>query len=172
MNAASPFVFDVSRVLRTGVPETLTQSGETPERIGPAMIAVNKGQPVSIEAVLTPLGEAVMADATLRATFTGQCSRCLAQLHPEYTLSVNEVFAASEDFIQGDEPGEEEDELPQVEGDEIDLLQSFLDEAGLNLPFNPVCEDGCADSDVPAPDGVSGETKPQDPRWAGLEKFL
>lgn len=99
MNAASPFVFDVARVLRTGTPETLTQTGEAPERIGPAMIAVKKGEQVSVEAVLTPLGEAVMADATLRATFSGQCSRCLSPLSPEYTLSVNEVFAASEDFI-------------------------------------------------------------------------
>lgn len=172
MNAASPFVFDVARVMRTGIPETLTQTGAAPERIGPAMIAVQKGQLVEIEAVLTPLGEAVMADATLHATFIGQCSRCLSPLSPDYTLSINEVFAASDDFIQGDEPGEEEDELPQFEGDHIDLLQSFLDEAGLNLPFNPVCEGGCEDSDVPAPDGVSGETKPQDPRWAGLEKFL
>ncbi|MCQ9351660.1 YceD family protein [Corynebacterium sp. 153RC1] len=170
----NPFVFEVGQLLRSGMPETLTQEGPAPQRIGPAMIAIPEGAEVRIDAALTPLGEAVMADATLHATLQGQCSRCLTALSPEVDLSINEVFAASEDFIQGEAAEEDEDELPVVLNDTIDLLQSFLDEAGLNLPFNPVCEGGCEHGDVPEPDGVSGETQgqPTDPRWAGLEKFL
>ncbi len=56
--------------------------------------------------------------------------------------------------------------------DTVDLEQAFVDEAGLSLPFNPTCQPSCAETDVPEPDGVSGEVERVDPRWAGLEKFL
>ena len=42
MNAASPFVFDVGRVLREGAPEPFSRVGETPERIG-ALAALDPG---------------------------------------------------------------------------------------------------------------------------------
>ncbi len=175
MNTAknSPFVFDVTQIMRSGVVDFKTQEGPSPTRIGPAMIAIAEQEPVKIEATITPLGEAVMVDADVFARLTGECVRCLAELHPEVQLHVTQVFATSKDFITGDEVDEEEDEVPLIENDHIDLLQIVVDEAGMTLPFNPVCENGCADTDVPAPDGVSGEEeKPMDPRWAGLEKFL
>lgn len=83
------------------------------------------------------------------------------------------VFAISEGFITGD-PADEEDDVPSVVGDEIDLLQTVIDEAGVVLPFAPTCEGGC---DINTPEGVevgvSGEEEERvDPRWSGLEKFL
>ncbi|AHI23109.1 YceD family protein [Corynebacterium vitaeruminis] len=169
----SPFVFDVGALLRSGIPEVKTQEGPSPVRIGPAMIAIPESAPVTVHATLTSLGDAVMVDAQVTATLEGECVRCLKRLNPATEISVNAVFAASEDFITGDEAGEDEDELPMVVDDHIDLLQTVIDEAGLTLPFNPTCEGGCeGDGDVPEPDGVSGEEERTDPRWAGLEKFL
>lgn len=172
---ASPLVFNVTALLRgSGMPEQRTQTGVSEERIGVAMIAVEPGTELTVDATLTPLGEGIMVDATVSSTLTGQCSRCLTELHPAYEVTVNEVFAASEDFIQGD-AGDDEDEIPQVVGDDINLTQSVIDAAGLDLPFNPTCEYfglDCGDDEVPAPDGVSGEEDDRpDPRWAGLEKF-
>ncbi|WP_080794196.1 YceD family protein [Corynebacterium pacaense] len=178
----SPFVFDVAAVLRgNGLPEHRTQSGSSPARIGPEMIAIPEGGDVVVDAVLSSLGGGILVEADVRATLSGQCSRCLREITPEFTLHVSEVFAASDDFITG-EAAEDEDELPRVDRDQIDLLQSVLDEAGLNLPFNPTCGrfgyPGCDEASVPAPDGESdgesgmvGEEK-VDPRWSGLEKFL
>ena len=41
--------------------------------------------------------------------------------------------------------------MPLIQHDMVDLLQSVIDEAGITLPFNPVCPDGCADdAEVPA----------------------
>lgn len=177
--ANNPFVFDVSGVLKgDGLPETLTQTGPSPSRIGPEMIAIPEGREVKIEATLTPLGSGIMVDATLTAEFVGQCVRCLKDLTPTETLQISEVFSASDDFITGDAEEEEDrgsgDEIARVEGDTVDLEQAFVNEAGLNLPFNPTCQPECAgDTDVPVPDGVSGEENNLvDPRWADLEKFL
>lgn len=173
----SPFVFNVAALLRgSGMPEQRTQTGPSPERIGLSMIAIEKDAPVTVDATLTPLGEGIMVDAVVTATLAGQCARCLTGLKPEQDFKINEVFAASEDFIQGDEAGDDEDEIPMVEHDQIDLLQSVIDVVGLELPFNPTCEEfgiECLQDDVPAPDGVSGEDEDElpDPRWAGLEKF-
>lgn len=180
---SSPFVFNVAALLRGGsgavMPEQRTQTGPTPVRIGPEMIAIPEGAEVTVAATLTPLGEGILVDADVTGQLSGQCVRCLRELHPQLDLHVSQVFSDSPDFIVGD-PDEDEgggDEVPEVIDDEIDLLQSVVDEAGLNLPFNPTCEGGCptdGETEVPPPDGVSGEDEKNlpDPRWAGLEKFL
>lgn len=177
--ATNPFLFPVASIINgDGMPETLTQTGPSPSRIGPAMIAIPKGEEVTVEATITPLGAGVLVDASISAQLRGQCVRCLSELTPQATLSISQVYSGGDDFITGDSEDELDagsgDEVPQIVDDHVDLEQAFIDEAGLNLPFNPVCEPACPeDADVPAPDGVSGEENNLlDPRWAGLEKFL
>lgn len=176
----SPFIFDVAALLRgSALPEHLTQSGPSPTRIGPEMIAIPEGGKVIVEAQIIPLGGGLAVEADIEAQLLGQCFRCLRELTPTKTLHVSEVFAADPDFVTGEDAADDEDELPMVNQDQIDLLQSVIDEAGLTLPFNPVCEElgygACQDDETPAPDGVSEEVEDEekvDPRWAGLEKFL
>lgn len=177
--ATNPFLVDVSAALHgDGLPVTISQTGPSPSRIGPEMIAIPEGQEVTVEATVTPLGGGVLVDATATAQLQGQCVRCLRELTPTETITVSQVFSGSDDFITGDAEAAEDDgsgdDVPKIVDDIVDLEQSFVDEAGLNLPFNPVCEPTCPeDSDVPGPDGVSGEENDVvDPRWAGLEKFL
>lgn len=175
----NPFVINVAEALRgDGMPITVTQTGPAPSRIGPEMIAIPQGREVEVEATVIPLGSGVLVDATLQAQLEGQCVRCLAPLTPVETLRVEQVFSVDDSFISGDEETEDDrgsgDEVRRVVDDEVDLEQAFVDEAGISWPFNPTCEPACAgDSDVPSPDGVSGEEVSRvDPRWSGLEKFL
>lgn len=177
--SGNPFIINVAEAMNgDGLPITVTQTGPSPSRIGPAMIAIEEGRKVEVEATIIPLGTGVMVDATATAQLTGQCVRCLKELTPEHTLRVEQVFSASDAFISGDDEADEDrgsgDEIMRVVDDKVDLEQAFVDEAGLNLPFNPTCEPECeGDTDVPSPDGVSGEQQDRvDPRWAGLEKFL
>lgn len=177
--AGNPFIINVADALRgDGMPVVVTQSGPSPSRVGPEMIAIPKGREVEVEATIIPLGSGVLVDATARAELSGTCVRCLAPLNPVETLRIEQVFSASDDFIAGDEEVDEDrgsgDEIMRVVDDTVDLEQAFVDEAGLTLPFNPTCQPACAgDTDVPEPDGVSGEEQDRvDPRWAGLEKFL
>lgn len=178
----SPLKFNVADLLRgpdaDGMPQQRTQTGPAPERIGVEMIAIPKGGDLSVEATLTPLGGAIMVDADIHGQLEGECVRCLRPLTPPVDLHITQVYATDPDFISGDAADEADegsgDETPIIEGDEIDILQAVIDEAGLTLPFNPTCEDGC---DAPEVEGVtlgtSGEEdNTTDLRWAGLEKFL
>lgn len=174
----SPFIFDVGSLLRSRdqFPEQRSQSGPSPTRIGPEMIAIAEGENVTVDATLTPMGAGIYVDADISAQLTGECVRCLNELRPHYDLHVRQMFAADEDFFTGDEAADDDDEVPMIEQDKIDLLQTVIDGAGLKLPFNPTCEGGCRneETEVPTPDGISGEGDEEivDPRWAGLEKFL
>lgn len=178
---SNPFKFNVAELLHgtgaDGMPQFRTQSGPTPQRIGVEMIAVPAGGEVTVEATLTPLGGAIMVDAEVTGTLDGECVRCLRELHPPLNLHITQVYANDPDFIDGDpaDAGDEGsgDEIPLIDNDELDIVQAVIDEAGLSLPFNPVCEDGC-DIDTPegVSTGVSGEDAPVDSRWSGLEKFL
>lgn len=179
----SPFEFDVAEMLNhPGIPEQRHQQGPSPDRIGLEMIAIPRNAHVAIEALLTPLGEGVAVEADVTAQLDGQCVRCLSELHPIVTLHISEVFSGSDRFIsaEGSSSDDEDDEIPRIVDGVLDLTQSTIDAAGLTLPFNPVCEDGCPDTDVPRPDGVEEDgsvandsvEKPRDPRWAGLEKYL
>lgn len=162
------------------MPEQRTQTGPAPERIGVEMIAIPKGEDLTVAATLTPLGSGVLVDADISGVLTGECARCLKELHPQLDLHVTQVFAADESFVSGDDADSDDagsgDEIPEIQDDELDLLQAVIDEVGLNLPFAPVCEDGC---DIQTPEGVTTgiseeeeEEEKIDPRWAGLEKFL
>lgn len=158
--------------------EHRTQAGPSPARIGNEMIAVEEGAEVTLAADLTMLGSGILVDADVTAELSGQCVRCLRDLSRELDLHVSQVFSLEDDFVVGDDAEDEEEDVPQVnDANEIDLEQTVIDEAVLSLPFNPTCEGGCDSrgTDVPAPDGVSGEESEAervDPRWAGLEKFL
>lgn len=172
----SPFKFDVSDL--DDAPERVTHRGPSPERIGVAMIAIPEGAQVEVDAQLQDVGSGVQITADISAPLHGQCSRCLARLERTSSFHIEQFFAADEGvFVDAPESDDDSDvspeEYPVVAEGTVDLIQQVIDEVGLNLPFNPVCENGCEDSsEVPSPDGVSGEKVGVDPRWAGLEKYL
>ncbi|MBN9643146.1 YceD family protein [Corynebacterium mendelii] len=181
---SSPFVFDVQGLL-TSHAETVhrTHHGSAPTRIGGAMVAVEQGAAVTVEATLTPLGGAVMVDATVSAPMTGQCCRCLAPINAEKSFDVNEVFTEPGTItIGGEQAADDDDETDPEEklivDESVDMEQSVIDTVVLELPFSPVCADfgqQCDNSPQAAPvaDGISGDKDNDlpDPRWAGLEKF-
>lgn len=173
------FIVNVADALSgDGTSLSVTQTGPSPSRIGPEMIAIPQGQEIKVEATIVSLGGGVLVDATVHAQLEGECVRCLKRLNPVTTLHVEQFFEASDGFITGDDEDAADrgsgDEIMRVEDDTVNLEQAFVDEAGLTWPFNPTCEPECAgDTDVPAPDGISGQDDGRvDPRWADLEKFL
>ncbi|MDO5029317.1 MAG: YceD family protein [Corynebacterium sp.] len=179
MTDSSPFILDVSTCLQDDMPEQFRKVGDAPVRVGAEMIGIAAGTEVVVDGIITNIGTGVMVDATVTAQATGECARCLAPLHPELSFHISAVFSNEEDFITGDDADEDEvdEEVGKIVDDTVDITQALIDEAGLKLPFNPTCETygGTCEqsgSDVPEPDGISGEEERIDPRWAALaEKF-
>lgn len=176
----NPLVLDVSSVMRPGATTvSFDYTGPLPVRLGPAMIAATEGTDARLESTCTNMGDAIYVEATLTTTATGECTRCLRELTPSVTFQIKDVWALSPNFvtIDGSAPNTdaEDDELPPVvEDNRIDLTQAFLDEAGLELPFSPTCEDyglTCDDAD-PLPEGITREDEVIDSRWAGLKGIL
>ena len=63
-----PCIFDVAALLRgSALPEHLTQSGPSPTRIGPEMIAIPEGGKVIVEAQIIPLGGGLAVEADIEA---------------------------------------------------------------------------------------------------------
>ncbi|AGP31045.1 YceD family protein [Corynebacterium terpenotabidum] len=158
------------------MPQHLTTTGQSPVRLGGEMLGVAEGSPVEIVADVSNLGESLLVDATVYARVSGQCSRCLAAIDEPLEVRVNDVFGITPDFITrdgvaGGDVDEDDDFEPLfVQDDMVDITQLVLDETGLTIPFNPVCDDyghECAE-DTPSPDGISGEADAPDPRWSGL----
>ncbi|WP_151528500.1 MULTISPECIES: DUF177 domain-containing protein [Corynebacterium] len=179
----SPLTFDVAHLLSPSAnTDYQSTTGLAPERIGLELIAIDQGSELAVDATLAPLGDAIMVDATVHATLSGQCARCLEPLSVEQDFRISRVYSESADFIDDDAAGDEdaadelEDSLGHIDSGRIDLLEALTTTVGLELPFSPTCEDYGDECDydlVPAPDGVSGEEEEDriDPRWAGLEKF-
>lgn len=179
----SPFVFDVSSLLGPrSQAVTITHTGPTPVRIGTTMIAVPASSLVEVEASITPLGEAVMVDATVTGELHGQCCRCLSDITADKSLTVRDVFTQPGTVVTDMRDGGADDEDDSGENliidDRVDIEQLVIDAFGLDLPFSPVCSDfgGCCSADgdnALERDGISidDENTLPDPRWAGLEKF-
>ncbi|KAB1503840.1 DUF177 domain-containing protein [Corynebacterium sp. 320] len=189
---SNPFVIEVSDV-PTGLSEPVEATGPSPVRWGGNMLAVEENTPVEVHGTLSNLGEAVLINAQVQAAAAGTCSLCLQDIQTTFDYTINDVFGFTEDFISGDDADDEDGEPLLVKDGTIDITQLVLDEAGLNAPFSPVCEDfgqhcveetptpaGTVDGALAVggesarPEGLDGEDadeEPIDPRWAALKKF-
>ncbi|EPD69947.1 hypothetical protein HMPREF1219_00892 [Corynebacterium pyruviciproducens ATCC BAA-1742] len=174
----NPLIVDCTRFMR-GVtdPEHVTVTGSSPDHIGLEMMAINKGDDITLDVDLLPLGEGIHAHGTVTGVAHAQCSRCLTEHSVDVSIAVDQIYALTDTFItshdEDDDEESDEDEVPRVENNMMDLTQVVIDEAGTTFPFNPTCESltgtPCPeDSDVPESQDPENLI---DPRWAGLEKF-
>lgn len=174
----NPLRIDCTRFVR-GVtePEHVTVTGESPQRIGLEMMAIDDGAEITLDADLLPLGEGIHVHGAVTGTATAQCSRCLTEHAIDVTIDIDQIFALTDSFItthDGDDAeDDDEEDIPRVENNIMDLTQVVIDEAGTSFPFNPTC-DSLTGSPCPEEAEVPESQDPDeliDPRWAGLEKF-
>jgi uncharacterized protein len=126
---------------------------------------VPAGGEVDVDLVLESIAGGVSATGRVRADWTGECRRCLEEVHGTLEVPVSETFA---DQAQ-------EGETYPIEGDSIDVSELARDAVLLDLPPAPLCSEDCA-GPVPERFAVSVEVDeeeppepPRDPRWAALD---
>jgi uncharacterized protein len=151
---------------------TLSRSAPAPADLGFDVLGVPHGTPVDLDLRLESVMEGVLVSGTARAVAAGECVRCLDPIERSIEVELQELYA-----YPGHERDDDDDaELPQLEGDLIDLEPVLRDAVVLALPFQPVCRADCPGlcpqcgerlADDP---GHSHEST--DPRWAALQDLI
>lgn len=176
---ASPWVFSVRELgRRPGLMRAFHREIPGPpadERIGLDVIGVPAGAPISLDVRLESVSEGVYVSGTVAAPLDGECVRCLDALSnfssaDPLTVEIGELFAYPDSVTDATT---DDDELPRVVDDHVDVEQTVRDAVVLALPLAPLCAENCAGL-CPECGGRRADLGPDhghdilDPRWAAL----
>jgi uncharacterized protein len=142
------------------------------ERFGLDTIAVPEGRPIELDLRLESVSEGVYVSGTARAPLAGECARCLDELADEVTVEIGELFAYPDSVT---DETTDDDELPRVVDEAVDVEQTVRDALVLALPMAPLCREDCqglcpdcGEKRAELPPDHRHETL--DPRWAALRE--
>ena len=181
LDPRQPLVLD-TRVLgrRPGSLRHVQSAEQAPVDFGgQGMAQVPTGSDLELNLRLESVMEGVLVSGTVRAIMTGECGRCLDPVQSPLTVDVQELFRYPESGpYSGSARGatgvpDEDDELPLLVDDLIDLEPVLRDALVLELPMTPLCSEdcpglcpGCGEPLAELPDNHSHDAV--DPRWAAL----
>ncbi|WP_214368455.1 YceD family protein [Pseudonocardia sp. H11422] len=178
-DAASPWVFSTRELgRRPGNMRTVARTvpaPDAPEVIGlENVIVVPAGSPVELDLQLESVTEGVYVSGTAAAGLTGECSRCLDPLTETVEVEIAELFAYPDSVT---EETTDEDEIPRLVDERIDIEQVVRDAVVLALPLAPLCDPDClglcAECGGRRADlGPDHGHETLDPRWAALRERL
>ena len=171
----TPFVIDTELRREPGESRRVDTTVTLEEKLGTDVIAVPAGAALHLDLLLESVMDGILVTGTVSGTVEGECVRCLKPLSEDFTVEITELYAYP-DTLEGHEADEDEDPVPVVEDDTIDLLDTVVDAVVLDLPFNPVCREDCeglcSECGIPLADNPGhAHEEPIDPRWAALSKL-
>lgn len=169
MDTRSPLVLsthDLGR--RPGSMRTVRRAVPAPADLWAGLVGIETGSDLLLDLRLEAIMEGVLVSGTVSGTVVGECGRCLGPLEQDLVADVQELFV-----YPGHEAPEGEEELPQVDGEQVDLEPTVRDAVVTALPFQPVCSEDCPGlcpvCGVPLRDAEPGHAHElADPRWAAL----
>ncbi|MCG3756835.1 DUF177 domain-containing protein [Amycolatopsis sp. Poz14] len=172
----SPWVVDTRELgRRAGLSRELRRSAPVPTSLGvPGVLEIREGEPVELDLMLESVVEGVLVTGTASAVATGECSRCLDPVTEDVEVDLTELFAYPGSAT---EETTDEDEIPRLVDDRIDLEPTVRDAVVLALPLAPLCREDCPglciECGVKWADLEPGHGHEKiDPRWAALvERF-
>lgn len=177
-DSSNPWVFSVRELGRQpgnsqSVQRTVAAPA-APAALGIDVIGVPPGSPVRLDVRLEAVAEGVYVSGTASAMLSGECARCLDEVSEALTVELGELFAYPDSATDATT---DDDELPRVHDDQIDLEQTVRDAVVLALPLAPLCSEDClglcpecGERRAELPPDHRHETL--DPRWAALRERL
>ena len=171
---SSPWVFSTRELgRRAGAMRTVHRDVPAPpddRRIGLDVIGVPADATIAVDLRLESVSEGVYVSGTVSAPLRGECARCLDELSDELDVEIGELFAYPDSAT---DETTDEDELPRVVDEHVDVEQTVRDAVVLALPLAPLCSDDCLGL-CPECGGRRADLGPDhghetlDPRWAAL----
>ena len=175
---ASPWVFSTRELgRRAGTMRAVHRDVPAPSgdlAISLDVIAVPAGTTIVVDVRLESVSEGVYVSGTVSAPLQGECARCLDELTDELTVEIGELFAYPDSVT---DETTDDDELPRVVDEHVDIEQTVRDAVVLALPLAPLCADDCAGL-CPECGGRRADLGPDhghetlDPRWAALHERM
>ncbi|HHY09703.1 MAG TPA: DUF177 domain-containing protein [Firmicutes bacterium] len=100
--------------------------------------------PIEVQLTVTNTGNGFLVQGELGLAVGLQCSRCLDEFELKLQARVEEEFRSTP--LKPEEAEEDEfmvEEIPLVEGDELDLADLIRESVLMNIPMKSVCEPDC-----------------------------
>ena len=175
LNANAPLVLDTRDLgRRAGAMKSKSFTVELTEELGIGVLSVAKGSEVDFNLRLESVMEGVLVTGTALVTVTGECSRCLEPLSYDLEVDLQELYEYPETDHRGRVVEDELDneDLPKVEDDLLDLEPLLRDAVVLALPIQPLCQPDCLGLCVDCGQNLNEQPEHRhetvDPRWSAL----
>jgi uncharacterized protein len=166
-----PFVLDTRELgRRPGSMLSVQRRVPSPAGLGLDTIHVPDGAPLALDLRLQSVTEGVLITGTVTAPIVGECGRCLEPVEQVFIGDVCELFAYPDSLT---EATTDQDKVPRIEADLINLEPLVRDTVVLGLPITPLCRSDCEGLwatcgqrlELLEPDHAHDVI---DPRWAAL----
>lgn len=131
---------------RPGSMREVSLTVAAPELLGSDVIGIPAGRDIELDLRLEAVSEGVLVTGTATAVATGECVRCLREVTEDVRVDLTELFAYEDTRSQRTvaEDEDDEDPLPVLDGDLLDLEATVTDAVVPSLPFQPLCTPDCA----------------------------
>jgi uncharacterized protein len=172
LDPRAPLVLDTRELgRRPGSQRRLAFTAPAPADLGIEVLRVPAGSPIEFDLRLEAVMEGVLVTGEAQADLTGECVRCLEEIHNDIVADFQELFAYEESDTAA---AAEDDDTNRLEGDLLDLEPVLRDAVVLALPFQPLCRDDCPGLCAECGARLADEPghqhdEPVDPRWAALQ---
>ncbi len=183
----APLVLDTRELgRRPGSMRELGFTAPAPEGLGLVdLIGVPVGAELDLDLRLESVMEGVLVSGTVTGPLTGECGRCLEPVSDTLSVSLQELFVYADKHDKHDSragrssspEADDEDEVPTMVGDLLDLEPVLRDAVVLALPLTPLCQEDC--SGLCAECGERLDDLPEDhthdavdARWGALAGLL
>ena len=146
LDPRSPLVLDTRELgRRAGSMKQVSITVAAPADLGIALVAVPEGSEIELDLRLESVMDGVLVTGTALVTVSGECSRCLEPLAFDREVDIQELYEYPETDHRGRvvESQDDEDELPKLEDDLLDLEPALRDAVVLALPLQPLCQSDC-----------------------------
>lgn len=180
LDPRQPLVLDTRELgRRPGSMRRVRQPVQAPQEMGIPLASIPAGSELGLDLRLESVMEGVLVSGNVDAVMSGECGRCLDPVTAPLQVEIQELYSYPDSGPYGAASrasgarSDDDDELPSLVDDLIDLEPVLRDALVLALPMSPLCREDCLGlcqecgerlADLPevhSHDAV-------DPRWAAL----
>ena len=143
LNPKGPLVLEVRELgRRPGSMLEISRDVPAPGDLGTPMIGVPADATLHLEVRLESVVEGVLVTAYVTAPLAGECGRCLDPFTDSIEVHVQELYSYPERLADLG-VADDDEEIPVLVGDLLDLEPAVRDALVLELPINPLCDPDC-----------------------------